>query len=154
MHGLLLAFKSEIQFFSISYILSPLIAVFVLCLFEIGSHCVSLLAKNSLCKPGWPQTQTSVCLCLSSAVPGLKVCAFSPSHCCCVLSHVCICCWFSGLFRVDPVLVAQRLLKSFQFFPLFLLSKLLRLFLISTFLLCLFKLSVARAKSIFLLELH
>lgn len=35
-----------------------------------GSHCVTWLAWNSLCRPAQPQTQNSVCLCLSSV--GIK----------------------------------------------------------------------------------
>jgi hypothetical protein len=44
-----------------------------------------LLSWNSLCRPGWPQTQKSACLCLPSAgnkgvhhhCPGFKTILFS-----------------------------------------------------------------------------
>jgi hypothetical protein len=35
--------------------------------FETGFLCVALAVLNSLCRPGWPRTQKSACLCLRSA---------------------------------------------------------------------------------------
>jgi hypothetical protein len=34
---------------------------------QTGFLCVALLFWNSLCRPGWPGTQRSACLCLPSA---------------------------------------------------------------------------------------
>jgi hypothetical protein len=53
---------------------------FVLGFFEIGFLCIALavLSWNSLCRPGWPRTQKSACLCLPSA--GIKgVCHHLPA---------------------------------------------------------------------------
>ena len=41
--------------------------------FNTGFLCVPWLSWTSLCRPGWPRTQTSACHCLPSA--GIKVCA-------------------------------------------------------------------------------
>jgi hypothetical protein len=38
--------------------------------FETGFLCIALAALDSLCRPGWPRTQKSACLCLPSA--GIK----------------------------------------------------------------------------------
>jgi hypothetical protein len=38
--------------------------------FKTGFLCVALAVLNSLCRPGWPRTQKSTCLCLPSA--GIK----------------------------------------------------------------------------------
>jgi hypothetical protein len=38
--------------------------------FETGFLCVALAVLDLLCRPGWPQTQKSACLCLPSA--GIK----------------------------------------------------------------------------------
>jgi hypothetical protein len=38
--------------------------------FETGFLCIALAVWNSLCRPGWPLTQKSACLCLLSA--GIK----------------------------------------------------------------------------------
>ena len=38
--------------------------------FEAGFLCIALAVMNSLCRPGWPRTQKSTCLCLPSA--GIK----------------------------------------------------------------------------------
>jgi hypothetical protein len=38
--------------------------------FEIGFLCIAVVSWYSLCRPGWPQTQKSACLCLPSA--GIK----------------------------------------------------------------------------------
>jgi hypothetical protein len=48
--------------------------------FETGFLCVySWLSWNSLCRPGWPRTQKSACLCLPSA--GIKsVCHHCPGE--------------------------------------------------------------------------
>jgi hypothetical protein len=43
---------------------------FVLFFFETGFLCLALAILNSLCRPGWPQTQKSACLCLPDA--GIK----------------------------------------------------------------------------------
>ena len=41
--------------------------------FKTGFLCVALAVLNSLCRPGWPQTQKSTCLCLPSAgVKGVR----------------------------------------------------------------------------------
>jgi hypothetical protein len=54
-------------FFGFSFcILFGLVLVF----FETGFLFVAWLSWNSLCRPGWPQTQKSTCLCLPSA--GIK----------------------------------------------------------------------------------
>jgi hypothetical protein len=46
--------------------------------FETGFLCIPWLSWNLLCRPGWPQTQKSTCLCLLSA--GIKVaCATHPA---------------------------------------------------------------------------
>ena len=51
--------------------------VFIFCFFEIGFFHVAL-AVLKLCRPGWPQTQKSACLCLPSA--GIKgVCHHRPA---------------------------------------------------------------------------
>jgi hypothetical protein len=47
--------------------------------FETGFLCVALAILDSLCRPGWPQTQKSACLCLPSQVLGLKAGATMPS---------------------------------------------------------------------------
>jgi hypothetical protein len=44
--------------------------VFLFVFFETGFLCVAWLSWNSLCRPGWPRTQKSACLCLPSA--GIK----------------------------------------------------------------------------------
>jgi hypothetical protein len=46
------------------------ICLLVCLFFETGFLCVALAVLNSLCRPGWPQTQKSACLCLPSA--GIK----------------------------------------------------------------------------------
>ena len=61
-----------LDLFRISFVV-PLVCLFV-CLFvywlsETGFLCVAL-AVLELCRPGWPRTQKSACLCLSSA--GIK----------------------------------------------------------------------------------
>jgi hypothetical protein len=38
--------------------------------FETGFLCIALALWDSLCRPGWPRTQKSACLCLPSA--GIK----------------------------------------------------------------------------------
>jgi hypothetical protein len=38
--------------------------------FELRFLCVALMSWNSLCRPGWPQTLRSACLCLLGA--GIK----------------------------------------------------------------------------------
>jgi hypothetical protein len=45
---------------------------------KTGFLCVVLLSWNSLCRPGWPQTQKSTCLCLPSAM----AISCPTSHCC------------------------------------------------------------------------
>jgi hypothetical protein len=35
--------------------------------FETGFLCIALAVLDSLCRPGWPRTQKSTCLCLPSA---------------------------------------------------------------------------------------
>jgi hypothetical protein len=49
-----------------------LLSLFVFCFFETGFLCIALyrLSWNSFCRPGWPWTQKSACLCLPSA--GIK----------------------------------------------------------------------------------
>jgi hypothetical protein len=62
----------------ISFLLSQVVCLFVclffvfvlFCFFEAGFLCVALAVLNSLCRPGWPRTQKSACLCLPSA--GIK----------------------------------------------------------------------------------
>ena len=41
--------------------------MFVCLFFETGFLCVAWPSRNSLCRPGQPQTQKSACLCLPSA---------------------------------------------------------------------------------------
>ena len=41
--------------------------LFVCLFFETGFLCVAWPSRNSLCRPGQPQTQKSACLCLPSA---------------------------------------------------------------------------------------
>jgi hypothetical protein len=40
------------------------------CFFETGFLCIAVSVLESLCRPGWPRTQKSACLCLPSA--GIK----------------------------------------------------------------------------------
>jgi hypothetical protein len=56
------------------------VCLFVFGFFEAGFLCVALvwLSWNSLCRPGWPPTQKSACLCLTGA--RLKVCATTAQH--------------------------------------------------------------------------
>jgi hypothetical protein len=66
-------------FFFIRYFLYIHFLVFVFCFvlfsfwfwfFETGILCIAWLSWNSLCRPGWPQSQKSACVCLPSA--GIK----------------------------------------------------------------------------------
>jgi hypothetical protein len=55
--------------------------LFVCFFFVFSRDRVSLCSPGcpGLCRPGWPRTQKSACLCLSKKVLGLKVCATTPS---------------------------------------------------------------------------
>ena len=46
------------------------VCLFVCLFFETGFFCEAWLSWNSVCRPGWPRTQRSACLCLPSA--GIK----------------------------------------------------------------------------------
>jgi len=50
--------------------------------FETGFFCVALaVLGNSLCRPGWPQTQKFACLCLPSAgIKGMRHHAWQVDH--------------------------------------------------------------------------
>ena len=50
------------------YVYTQICFLFVVCclFFETGFLCVAM-AVLELCRPGWPQTQKSACLCLTSA---------------------------------------------------------------------------------------
>jgi hypothetical protein len=49
--------------------------------FETGFLCMAWLSWNSLCRPGWLQTQKSACLCLpNSGIKGVRYHCPAPGH--------------------------------------------------------------------------
>lgn len=116
------------------------------------------LAKNSRCKPDWPQSQ--ICLPLlpqrSAGSKGVH------RHTCTLLSMLScehIHCWFSRLSQVYPVLVPWLPFKSFNALRASSShsscssSKSFRLFLILTFL-CVIHILPGSGESVFFLELY
>jgi hypothetical protein len=81
---------------SLHLIGSFVVVVVLFLFFETGFLCVALAILNSLCRPGWPRTQKSSCLCIPSV--GIK-----GVHHHCLASRLFKTSYFQYVWNADPV---------------------------------------------------